>query len=260
MWLILWAARFTLLRADIDIIVSIKARMAKQHLLLLHGALGASDQFASLSPLLQEKYYVHLLDFEGHGIAPLQPRPFHIEHFVGNVLDYLKQESLERIHIFGYSMGGYVACSLARSVATLRPESVQSIVTLGTKFHWDREVAAREVAYLDTEKIAAKVPNFARTLAERHTTAGWETVVNRTAEMLQWLGEQGGLTPKDVAPLEQCVRIMLGDGDATVGLTESYEMFKAIRLGEMEILPATPHQLEKVSPSRLAYSFIEFFG
>src|SRR5438105_2423762 len=140
------------------------AHMTEQHLLLLHGALGASDQFAPLVLLLEEKYYVPLLDFEGHGSAPLRDRPFRIEHFAENVLDYLRQQSIESVHIFGYSMGGYVACRLAGA----HPESVQNIATLGTKFYWDREVAAREVAYLDTEKMTAKVPHFARALEEKH--------------------------------------------------------------------------------------------
>lgn len=230
--------------------------MTKQHLLLLHGALGASSQLASLALLLQERYDVHMLNFEGHGTAPLQSRPFRIEHFVENVLHYLRQQDLVSVNIFGYSMGGFVACSLAMA----HPETVQSIVTLGTKFYWNREVATREVAYLDIEKMKAKVPNFVQALVERHTSTGWETVVTKTAEMMLWLGANGGLTPDDVAPIRQRVRVMVGDRDTTVSVTEAYEMYKAISPGEMEVLPQTPHQMEKVPLTRLTNSLIEFFG
>src|SRR3954468_12040298 len=131
--------------------------MTRQHLLLLHGALGAADQFAPIVPLLRDGYDLHLLDFEGHGSAPLQPRPFRIEHFASNAYEYLTRHAIETTHIFGYSMGGYVACTLAMQ----HPHLVKSIVTLGTKYYWDQEVAAREVANLDADKIAAKVPRFA---------------------------------------------------------------------------------------------------
>lgn len=230
--------------------------MTRPNLLLLHGALGASDQFAPLVPLLGEKYALHQLDFEGHGSAPLQSRPFRIEHFVENVRDYLKQHSMESTHIFGYSMGGYVACSLAIS----HPHLVQSIATLGTKFYWDAETATREVALLDPEKIAAKVPRFATALAERHTAAGWETVAIHTQDLLWSLAERRGMRPKDVEHLQQRVRIIIGDRDTTVSYTESYEIYRALPQGELEVLPATPHQLERVSPARLAYSLIEFFA
>lgn len=229
--------------------------MNKPTLLLLHGAIGASDQFAPLVPLLSPAFDVHLLDFEGHGSAPPRSRPFSMEHFAENVLDYLEQHSIESAHIFGYSMGGYVACVLARS----HPHVVQGIATLGTKFYWDADIAERDTALLDPQKIAAKVPNFARTLAERHTAAGWEQVLDNTRELLRSLGRSGGLRPPDVAGIEQRVRVMIGDRDATVTLAESLDIYKALPRGELEVLPATPHQFEKVPLERLAYTLTQFF-
>jgi pimeloyl-ACP methyl ester carboxylesterase len=230
--------------------------MAKQNLLLLHGALGASEQFASLVPLLSDSYNVHLLDFEGHGKAPSRERPFRMEHFAENVRDYLEQHAIERTHIFGYSMGGYVALTLAGTHANL----VQSIATLGTKFYWDAEIATREVGLLDAEKIAAKVPHYARALADRHTAAGWETVVSRTRDLLMHLAEQGGLRAENVAHIQHRVRVIIGDRDSTVSLTENVEIYRALPNGEMEVLPATPHPLDKVPLGRLAFSLAEFFG
>jgi pimeloyl-ACP methyl ester carboxylesterase len=230
--------------------------MTRQNLLLLHGALGASEQFAPLVPLLSDRYNIHSLDFEGHGKASLQERPFRMEHFAENVRAYMERHAIERTLIFGYSMGGYVAVTLANT----HPHLVQSIATLGTKYHWDNEIAAREVALLDTEKIAAKVPHFAHALAERHTAAGWETVANRTRDLLMHLAEQRGLRAENVAHIQQRVRVMIGDRDSTVSLAESVEIYRALPNGEMEVLPATPHPFEKVPLTRLAFTLVEFFG
>ena len=230
--------------------------MDKANVLLLHGAVGATKQFAQLVPLLAERYRIHILDFEGHGAEPGRERPYRMEYFVGNVSYYLEQNSIEQTHIFGYSMGGYVACLLALKY----PDSVQSIATLGTRFRWDPEVAAREAGMLDTEKIKAKVPHFAAILKERHSASGWENVVNSTREMLLALGEAGGLEPGDLAHLAQPVRIMIGDRDTTVSVEESHEMYRALTKGQLEVLPGTRHELERVSLDRLAFSLQEFFG
>ncbi len=106
------------------------------HLLLLHGALGASDQFAPLLPLLARHFTVHTLDFEGHGPAPLRNRPFRIQHFAENVIDYLDAHRLNAIDLFGYSLGGYVALYLART----QPDRVSGVFTLGTKLQWSSDL------------------------------------------------------------------------------------------------------------------------
>ncbi len=230
--------------------------MNKPNLLLLHGAIGASDQFAPLLPLLRDRFTLHTLDFEGHGATPLQAPAFSMERFAENVREYLEQQGIEQTNIFGVSMGGYVACLLARS----QPQLVSGIVTLGTKFDWTPEVAEREVALLDPEKIAAKVPRFAQALAARHTALGWESVLQHTAAMLRALGQTGGLQPGDVAGLDQRVRICLGDRDSTVTLAESVAMAQALPHGELEVLPGTPHPFERVPLPRLAYTLTDFFG
>jgi len=177
-----------------------------------------------------------------------------MDGFVENGLDYLQTHSIERTHIFGYSMGGYVACKLALA----HPERVHRIVTLGTKYVWNPEIAAREVGFLDPEKVAAKVPQFAQALAERHTALGWEEVLRRTAAMLQGLGEAGGLT-NELPGLQLPVRVMLGDRDNTVSIAEAAATYRLLPQGELEVLPATRHEFERVAPERVARSLLDFF-
>jgi pimeloyl-ACP methyl ester carboxylesterase len=229
--------------------------MQKPRLLLLHGAVGAGSQFDPLLPLLADRYEVHRLDFEGHGRSPLRERPFRTEHFAENVVEYLERNAVGPIDIFGYSMGGYVALYLART----RPQMVKRVATLGTKFHWDPEVAAREVRQLDAQKIREKVPHFARVLEARHVASGWESVLGRTREMMVALGERSLLKPEDLAAISHRVKIGLGDRDTLVTLEESAAAYRALPQGELEVLPSTLHPLEKVSPARLARYLTEFF-
>jgi pimeloyl-ACP methyl ester carboxylesterase len=228
----------------------------KPHLILLHGALGAASTLWPLLPYLEPQFTLHAVEFEGHGITPPAGRPFRIEHFVENVAGYLDSRGLQGALIFGYSLGGYVACSLALA----RPELVGRIATLGTKFSWDLQTAERENALLDPDKIKAKVPAFAQSLEERHPVAGWEWVMSQTRDLLTHLGEVGGFPPERAVQIGIPVRVMLGDRDNTVTLEETRAIFRALPQGEMEVLPNTPHPLERVRPEHIARSIIEFLN
>lgn len=232
--------------------------MTARPLLLLHGALGSASQFAELSDRLRavssDGVAVLTLDFEGHGAAPMLERPFRTRTFAENVIALLDRERLERVSIFGYSMGGYVALALAAGHSA----RVEHVMTLGTKFRWTPEIAARESRMLDPHRIEEKVPHFARALDERHAAVGWQRVLERTAEMMHALGARPDLDDGLLGGIACPVRICVGDRDATVAVEESADVARVIPGGELEVLPGTPHPFEKVSADRLTRSLLEF--
>jgi pimeloyl-ACP methyl ester carboxylesterase len=229
--------------------------MNRPPLMLLHGALGSSAQFEPLLDVIGARLDAHTLDFEGHGTSPLRRRPCRIEHFAENVLDYLNNRNLTAVSIFGHSMGGHVGVYLARFF----PERVISVFTLGTKFAWTPEIAARETALLLPEIIAQKVPHFARLLQQRHTAAGWEALLARLREMQTHIGQHNSLPDDAIRAVGQRVRIGLGDRDKTSSIEESVHVYRLLPRGELQIFPNTPHPLEKISVEYLADALIEFF-
>lgn len=219
----------------------------KTPLLLLHGALGAKNQMETLSPYLSPAHTIYALDFPGHG-GSLAKGPFSIPYFGKTVLDFLDRENIQKTDIFGYSMGGYVALYLAWKY----PDRVRRMVTLGTKFDWNPDSAAREAAMLDPERIALKVPHFAETLAQRHAPLDWKSVLHQTAELLQGLGN-GNALPEEAFDQIHCpVTILLGEADNMVTLVESQQTATALANGRFEILPGTKHPIEQVDPKILA--------
>lgn len=215
-------------------------------LLLLHGAMSASNQFDGLLPHLTN-FEVHRLNFEGHGDTPSGGRPFRAEHFVDNVLTYLDGAGLASVNVFGYSLGGFVASMVAHDY----PERIGRIVTLGTKFVWDEATAQGAAKMMDVGTIKAKVPKFADALGQTHTALGWEAVVEQSAAMGFALAETGGLTADYMAELSTPVRVMIGDRDQTANLVESYNIYRSLAHGEFAVLPNTPHPLQKVDPALL---------
>jgi pimeloyl-ACP methyl ester carboxylesterase len=225
-----------------------------QHLLLLHGALGSKDQFANLASGLNEHYIVHLLNFSGHGGVPM-PEKFSIEIFANDVLKYLEENKISKINIFGYSMGGYVALYLAKHY----PEKIEKIFTLGTKFHWSPEIAAKETKMLDAGKITEKIPAFAEALSKRHGPLNWKLVLNKTAEMMNELGNKNILSLPDYKGIENTVQIGIGDNDTMVTLEETLDAYRKLKTAFFIVMPNTQHPIEKVNPERLKMEIRLFF-
>jgi pimeloyl-ACP methyl ester carboxylesterase len=225
------------------------------NLILLHGALGSSTQFAAWLPLLSEKYELHTLDLEGHGARAFADRPFRIEYFAENLHDYLKENDLLGADIFGYSMGGYVALYLARH----HSGSLGKIHTLATKLDWNPETSAQEVKMLNADVIAEKVPKFAAMLEKRHHGNDWREHLSKTAEMMLDLGNSPALSEADFKAIPNQVRMAIGDRDKMVSIRETEQFYRHLPQGEMLVLPKTPHPIEKMDPAQLCTAISSFF-
>jgi esterase/lipase len=226
-----------------------------KHLLLLHGAIGAKDQFGPLAEKLNDSFTVHTLNFSGHGGLPI-PENFSVSLFAGDVLNYLSENNIGTIDIFGYSMGGYVALYLARH----HPEKVGRIFTLATKFSWTPEIAARESGMLDPEKITEKIPAFANQLEQRHQPADWRAVLSKTAAMMIAMGAWNPLRMVDFIHIPHQTMMGIGDKDAMVTLEETIAVYRELSQANLIVLPATQHPLEKVDIDRLAAEVKGFFA
>lgn len=216
-------------------------------ILLLHGALGSAAQLEPLQQHLSKEFTVHTLNFSGHGGNPLAD-DFSIRQFAREVLQYLQEQNLTQVAIFGYSMGGYVALQLAK----MHPERVGKIFTLGTKFDWTPESAAREVKMLDPAKIKEKVPAFAETLQQRHAPNDWEVLLRKTADLMLALGNGAALSSDDLRSVQHAVRIGVGSQDHMVTMEESQQAARTLPKGEFLLLANTPHPIEKVNAQMLA--------
>ncbi|MBK7334709.1 MAG: alpha/beta fold hydrolase [Saprospirales bacterium] len=223
--------------------------------LLLPGALGSATHFDPLLPLLPADWQAHAFSFSGHGGKPFGPA-FSNDAFVEEVVAEMDRLGWDRCDFFGYSMGGYVALSLALKY----PARVNRIMTLGTKLLWSPEIAQKEAGMLDPEKIEAKVPAFAQALAERHAPGDWKELCRKTAGLMQQLGATNPLDPANLMPLAHAVRICLGDADNMVSKEESLAVVEALANGEFRLLENTPHPLEKVDKGVLAKEMRAYFS
>jgi esterase/lipase len=200
-----------------------------QKLLLLHGALGSKNQFAQLQKRLKNDFEIHTINFSGHGGEIIPEQPFSINLFAKDVLTYLNKVKIDKINIFGYSMGGYAGLYLAKKY----PDRINNIFTIAAKFKWNEEIAAKEIKMLNPLKIKEKIPAFAEELKERHSPQNWETILVKTAEMMINLGKHNELMEEGITSIEQNVCIGVGDCDKMVSIEETVEVYRMLKNGQM---------------------------
>ncbi len=219
--------------------------------LLLHGALGSKSQLDPLKSELEKRgRHVYAMNFSGHSGEPFG-KTFGIEAFADDIARFLSANTISKIDIFGYSMGGYVALWFAH----LYPSKAGTIITLGTKFDWSVDSAEKETRKLNPEKIEEKVPAFARILQSRHAPNDWKELLAKTATMMEGLGQNPLLTEKTFNAVRNNVHVLLGDQDDMADRNYSAAVAKMLPQGTFTLLPDTPHPIEKVKLSNITDLF-----
>lgn len=159
-----------------------------------------------------------------------------------------------KTHIFGYSMGGFIALLEA---ADGHP-NISSIFTLGTKMRWNPEIAAKESAMLNPDKIEEKVPAFAHALAQRHGVERWKKVLNNTADLLQEIGRVQPLNQKTITNIKCPLHLCLADQDVMVTEEETREVQAWAKEASFSQLPNSKHPIEQVEIQELANRISSF--
>ena len=230
--------------------------MPKSDLLLLHGAMGSADIFSSLMKELSNQYNVHAIDFNGHGQRDIIGEKYTVQNFIEDILGYLDQNSLSKINIFGYSMGGLVAMLLAARY----PEKVEKVFTYGAKIFWTPEVADKTVKFLDSEIIMARNPDFAKQLEAMHRGFGWQNVVDKTVVFTEELGRGEAFDKSALTDLNVPLRYTVGDRDHLISLDEVVKFSELVDTDiEIGVFPNSKHALETVNAQELKTSICNYF-
>ncbi|HZV70468.1 MAG TPA: alpha/beta hydrolase [Saprospiraceae bacterium] len=229
--------------------------MMENTLLLLHGALGSKEQFSALKQNLAPHFEVYDFNFSGHG-NNTNTTEFSIEQFVQDTLTFLSLHDFEKVNIFEYSMGGYVALKLSIQY----PEKVHKIMTLGTKMDWNKTSAEKEVSMLIPEIIEEKIPKFAENLRLVHMANDWKMILRKTADMMSALGNGAAMTADDFEKIINPVLICIGSADKMVSIEESDAVAQRLPNGELKIIPGFKHPMEMNDVEVLSGILLDFMS
>ncbi|WP_436517674.1 alpha/beta fold hydrolase [Ekhidna sp. To15] len=225
-----------------------------KQLMLIHDAIGGADQLFPLKELLKNEFEIHLLEFDGHGSKASINDPFSLESFdrqLGDMLDSIGQYT----HVFGYSMGGFVALWSAAN----GNNKIASITTLGTKMAWSEAIAEKEIKHLNPDAIIIKVPKFAEVLRKRHGEK-WQNVLIRTADFMTRLGKLQPIQESLISRISIPVQLCLADNDVMVSLEETQQVHQWISGSSFEMISNSKHPIEQVDLTVLADTIRSFMN
>jgi pimeloyl-ACP methyl ester carboxylesterase len=229
--------------------------MHKESLILMHGALGAGSQLTLLSSRLSENYDVRILEFDGHGFSRQEPDVLSLDHFSRQLSGFIDSAGLIRPHVFGYSLGGYVALYHAHH----HPGILGRIITLGTKYDWTPKTVEEQFGFLDPEKIKNEIPQLQQTLIQLHGDQ-WENLVIQTRRFVGMLGNNPAVDEKLCNRIQNQVLILRGEKDRMVGVNESASVAAWLPHGRFETLAETPHPIERVDMERLSRVILQYLA
>jgi pimeloyl-ACP methyl ester carboxylesterase len=78
-------------------------------LIMLHGIGGHAEAFARNVVPLGRTFDARAIDYYGHGLTDTGTMPFSKDAFVTHLIDYMDAAGIERAHLIGESLGGWIA-------------------------------------------------------------------------------------------------------------------------------------------------------
>jgi pimeloyl-ACP methyl ester carboxylesterase len=220
-----------------------------KNLILIHGALGAGIEFKEVIPLLSKQYNIHIHELPGHGSRSSEWINFSLKECIRDLEK--KVEEIGPTFIFGFSLGGYVALSLAQK----NERNILGLITLGTKFNWSSAEAEKETSILTEDQLAKKASSFFKHLKTIHST-NLPRLLDATKRLMNELGLRPEITPKSVENVSVPVRICRGGKDKMVSKEESVQIQKALPNSHYFEIPSFIHPIGFLNSKSIA-RFIE---
>ena len=202
-------------------------------LVLLHGGLMTIDlNFGPLLEPLAASRQVIAVELQGHGHTADTSRPITIEALAGDVVALLDQLGIARADLFGFSLGGLVACAVALGA----PSRVGKLIVASADIHRppDREspplgadrlpTPADFQAWREAYAAVAPDPGHFDEFAAKTSTA--------VQQFAGWTDELRSLQPPTL--------LIFGDRDFCP-VPDVAELFELLPNPQLAVLPGTTH-------------------
>lgn len=215
--------------------------------LFLHGALGTSAHWKSVTDILGGECRVHEYQFPGHGFAPSEGVQT-IDTLAADLKQYIENQKLTDFSLAGYSMGGYVALKLASQGLV----GLNKLLTVAVKTTWDPQIAQQEVSGITYEKLQP----LASKMELMHGN-NWADLIASTASVLHSIG-RNPLGLSDMASISIPLRMLVGSADQMVSVDETSKFALSARSGSYRVLPEQGHLLHRMDAELLAKEISDF--
>jgi pimeloyl-ACP methyl ester carboxylesterase len=202
-------------------------------LVLLHGGLMTIDlNFGPLLEPLSASRQVIAVELQGHGHTADTDRPMTIEALAGDVVGLLDLLGIAEADLFGFSLGGLVACAVALDA----PTRVGKLILASADAH---RPPGRESAPLDDDRMPT--PADFQAMRDAYDSvapdpAHFDEFAAKNATMVH---EFPGWTD-ELQSLQAPTLVIFGDRDFSP-LSDVVEMFQLLPNAQLAVLPGTTH-------------------
>ncbi len=202
-------------------------------LVLLHGGLMTIDlNFGPLLEPLAASMRVIAVEFQGHGHTADTGRPMTIEALAGDVIALLDQLGIAEADLFGFSLGGLVAYSIALGA----PTRVGKLIVASADAN---RPPGRESAPPGEDRLPT--PAYFQTMRE-----AYEAVAPDPARFGEIRAKTGALVHEfpgctdELRSLQAPALLIFGDRDFSP-LPDVVELFGLLPNAQLAVLPGTTH-------------------
>ena len=234
-------------------------------LVLVHGYLGGSEQWASELANLSPFFDVIAVNLAGYGDAHVLPAPTAMADHATAVLDTLDKMGVERFHLLGHSMGGMVVQQIVHQAS----HRVDRLILYGTGAlgiipgRFETMARSRERLGMDgMERTARRIS--AMWLLEREASSAYEALA-RLACSASAQAAQAGLWAmerwdgRDWLPaIRQTTLVIWGEHDRSYGWPQVEALWRGIAGASLAVLPACSHAAHLERPALFQSLIREF--
>jgi len=213
---------------------------------LLHGGLSKTSSIDYiLVPAVEDDFHVFAYDRTGQGFTGDRVGSLHFEFQTDEAIAYLEDVVKEPAHLIGYSDGAIIALM----VAIKRPDLVKSIISIGGNFHYNGVMPNAHTMRAISEEDQAEYNLISPDAPD--------TLLEKTQRMHAIWAKEPDIAVADLARIECPVLVLAGDDDV-VSHHHTVELYEALSLGQLAIIPGTSHSVMKEKPELLLAVIVQF--
>jgi pimeloyl-ACP methyl ester carboxylesterase len=210
-------------------------------LILLHGATGSGrDVLRRTADHLGDRFRLVAPDARGHaGTRWDVSAGLRTTDLVEDAIAIADGLGLGTFHLFGYSMGGMTALSLAAR----HGRRVRSLVTVSIATEREPRLSVGR-ALMDPDRIERDDPGWAAEMVASHDpvqgAGAWRRLL---AAIVQDIAEQPLLTPGELRGIAAPTLVAAGDRDPFVPVDQAWRLSRQVRAGRLCVVPGVGHDL-----------------
>ncbi|MDE0520628.1 MAG: alpha/beta hydrolase [Boseongicola sp.] len=220
----------------------------REAVLLLHGGLGAAEDFGGQIDALAERYKVVAIDSRGHGRSTDDDQPYGYHLMASDVMGVMDSLGIDKAAVVGWSDGGNIGLDLAIH----NPDRLTRVFALGANYRTD---ALRPSAFSDA-LVGAYVGHAAAQYAKISPTPdAWESFSGKVFAM--W-SEQPAYTDEQLEGIAVPFAIAAGVYEEAIDEAHTKRMAELIPDAQLLLLGNASHfahwqQVEAVNAAILEF-------